>query len=110
MELFCKALKQNLKSKQNLKHKVFVGPAANAGKTGRGTVGIAPLLLPYLQWSPRFGGSRANLVALLRMNLIIPRDLMAWLNKPFTTPPILKTALQPFWLSLDRGQQTEARS
>ncbi|MCP9452624.1 MAG: hypothetical protein NNA23_08060 [Nitrospira sp.] len=93
MELFCKALKQNLKSKQNLKHQVFVGPPRMRGRPGGGTVGIALLLLPYLQWSPRFGGSRANLVALLRMNLIISRDLMAWLDKPFTTPPILKTAL-----------------
>jgi hypothetical protein len=28
-----------------------------------------------------------NLVALLRMNLFAHRDLMAWLNEPFATPP-----------------------
>ena len=41
----------------------------------------------YLQLSSRFGWSLANLVALLRMNLFTHRDLMAWLDKPFATPP-----------------------
>ena len=45
------------------------------------------LLLRYLQLSSRFGWSLANLVALLRMNLFTHRDLMAWLDKPFGTPP-----------------------
>ena len=45
------------------------------------------LLLRYLQVSSRFGWSLANLVALLRLNLFIHRDLMAWLDKPFATPP-----------------------
>ena len=45
------------------------------------------LLLRYLQLSSRFSWSLANLVALLRMNLFTPRDLMAWLDKPFATPP-----------------------
>lgn len=41
----------------------------------------------YLQRSSRFGWSLANLVTLLRMNLFTHRDLMAWLDKPFATPP-----------------------
>ena len=41
----------------------------------------------YLQLSSSFGWSLANLVALLRMNLFTHRDLMAWLNQPFATPP-----------------------
>jgi hypothetical protein len=45
------------------------------------------LLLRYRQLSSRFGWSLANLVALLRMNLFTHRDLMAWLDKPFATPP-----------------------
>ena len=45
------------------------------------------LLLRYLQLSSRFGWSLANLVAMLRMNLFTHRDLMAWLDKPFSTPP-----------------------
>jgi hypothetical protein len=40
-----------------------------------------------LQWTSRFGWSLANLVALLRMNLFTHRDLMAWLDEPFGTPP-----------------------
>lgn len=45
------------------------------------------LLLRDLQQSSRFGRSFSNLVALLRMNLFTHRDLMAWLDKPFATPP-----------------------
>ena len=45
------------------------------------------LLLRYLQMSSRFGWSMANLVALLRMNLFTHRDLMAWIDEPFTAPP-----------------------
>ena len=29
----------------------------------------------------------ANLVALLRMNLFTHRDLMAWIEQPFSIPP-----------------------
>ncbi|MGB9577796.1 MAG: IS4 family transposase [Halothiobacillaceae bacterium] len=81
IELFFKALKQNLKIK------TFVGTSANAVKTQIWTALISMLLLRYLQLSSRFGWSLANLVALLRMNLFTHRDLMAWLNQPFTTPP-----------------------
>ena len=52
------------------------------------------LLLRYLQLSSRFGWSLANLVALLRMNLFTHRDLMAWLDKPFATPPDPQDNLQ----------------
>ena len=45
------------------------------------------LLLRYLQLSSRFCWSLSNLVALLRMNLFTHRDLMAWLDEPFSTPP-----------------------
>lgn len=81
IELFFKALKQNLKIK------TFVGTSANAVKTQIWTALISMLLLRYLQLSSRFGWSLANLVALLRMNLFTHRDLMAWLNEPFGTPP-----------------------
>lgn len=49
---------------------------------------ISMLLLRYMQLSPLFGWSLGNLVALLRMNLFIHRDLMAWLDQPFATPPV----------------------
>jgi len=81
IELFFKALKQNLKIK------TFVGTSANAVKTQLWTALISMLLLRYLQLSSRFGWSLSNLVALLRMNLFTHRDLMAWLDKPFATPP-----------------------
>ena len=81
IELFFKALKQNLKIK------TFVGTSANAVKTQIWTALISMLLLRYLQLSSRFGWSLANLVALLRMNLFTHRDLMAWIDAPFTIPP-----------------------
>ena len=81
IELFFKAIKQNLKIK------TFVGTSANAVKTQIWTALISMLLLRYLQMSSRFGWSLANLVALLRMNLFTHRDLMAWLDQPFATPP-----------------------
>jgi hypothetical protein len=73
--------------KQNLKIKTFVGTSANAVKTQIWTALISMLLLRYLQLSSRFDWSLANLVALLRMNLFTHRDLVAWLNQPFATPP-----------------------
>jgi hypothetical protein len=81
IELFFKALKQNLKIK------TFVGTSANAVKTQIWTALISMLLLRYLQLSSRFGWSLSNLVALLRMNLFTHRDLMAWLDQPFAIPP-----------------------
>ena len=81
IELFFKALKQNLKIK------TFVGTSANAVKTQIWTALIAMLLFRYLQLCSRFGWSLANLVALLRMNLFTHRDLMAWLDQPYAVPP-----------------------
>jgi hypothetical protein len=81
IELFFKALKQNLKIK------TFVGTSANAVKSQIWTALIAMLLFRYLQLCSRFGWSLANLVALLRMNLFTHRDLMAWLDQPYAVPP-----------------------
>lgn len=81
VELFFKALKQNLKIK------TFVGTSANAVKIQVWSALIAMLILRYLQLKSRFGWSLSNLVALLRMNLFTYRDLWSWLNEPFATPP-----------------------
>ena len=81
IELFFKALKQNLKIK------TFVGTTPNAVKIQIWTALISMLLVRYLQPSSRFDWSLANLVALMCMNLFTHRDLMAWLNQPFATPP-----------------------
>ena len=82
VELFFKALKQNLKIK------TFVGTSANALHTQIWTALIAMLLLRYLQLRARFAWSLSNLVALLRMNLFTYRDVWAWLHAPYTTPPV----------------------
>ncbi|HEY6406037.1 MAG TPA: transposase, partial [Ktedonobacteraceae bacterium] len=81
VELFFKALKQNLKIK------TFVGTSPNAVKIQMWSALIAILLLRYMQLKSRFGWSLSNLVALLRMNLFTYRDLWAWLDHPFSTPP-----------------------
>ena len=81
IELFFKALKQNLKIK------TFVGTSANAVHTQIWTALIAMLLLRFLQRSSTFGWSLSNLVALLRMHLFTHRDLMAWLRQPYAAPP-----------------------
>jgi Transposase DDE domain/Domain of unknown function (DUF4372) len=88
VELFFKALKQNLKIK------TFVGTSANALKVQVWTALIAILLLKYLQLRSRFGWSLSNLVALLRMNLFTHRDLWAWLDHPFEGPPTVLLAAQ----------------
>jgi IS4 transposase len=81
IELFFKALKQNVRLK------TFVGTRAFAVKTQIWTALISMLLLRYLQLISRFGWSLSNLVALLRMNPFAHRDLMSCLNEPFATPP-----------------------
>ncbi len=81
IELFFKALKQNLKIK------TFVGTSANAVKTQIWTALIAMLILRFLQLRSKFNWSLSNLVALLRLNLFTHRDLWAWLDKPFDVIP-----------------------
>ena len=81
IELFFKAIKQNLKIK------TFVGTSANAVHIQIWTALIAILLLKYLQMRSRLGWSLSNLVALLRLNLFVHRDLWAWINEPYAPPP-----------------------
>ncbi len=82
IEIFFKALKQNLKIK------TFVGTSANAVKIQIWIALIAMLILRFLQLRSQFGWSLSNLVALLRMNLFTHRDLWTWLNHPFETAPV----------------------
>lgn len=81
IELFFKAIKQNLKIK------TFVGTSANAVKIQVWTALMTMLILRYLQLKSKFAWSLSNLVALLRMNLFTYRDLWAWLDQPFGVPP-----------------------
>jgi len=81
IELFFKALKQNLKVK------TFIGTSANAVHIQIWTALIVMLLLKYLQFSSKLAWALSNLVALLRWNLFTYRDLWQWIDKPFQTPP-----------------------
>ena len=80
IELFFKALKQNLKVK------TFVGTTENAVKTQIWTALIAMLLLKYLQLKSTWSWSLSNLAALFRLNLLTYRDLWAWLDDPYEIP------------------------
>jgi hypothetical protein len=82
IEIFFKALKQNLKIK------TFVGTSSNAVKIQIWTALISMLLMRWLQLRSQFHWSLSNLVALLRMNLFTHRDLWAWLDSPFEVMPI----------------------
>ena len=82
IELFFKALKQYLHVK------TFVGTSANALHIQIWSALIALLIVKYLQVTARFGWSFANLIALLRMNLFVYRDVWVWLNDPFSSPPL----------------------
>lgn len=74
--------------KQNLRVKTFVVTSANALKIQIWTVLIAMLLMKYLQLRATFGWSLSNLVAWLRQQLFVYRDLWIWLNNPFQPPPV----------------------
>jgi hypothetical protein len=84
IELFFKSLKQLLRIK------TFVGTSANALKTQIWIALIAMLVLKYLHLKSQFGWSLSNLVALLRQQLFVYRDLYLWLDTPFQAPPVLE--------------------
>jgi hypothetical protein len=94
IELFFKALKQNLRIK------TFVGTSANALKIQVWTALIAILLIKYLQLKAKFGWSLSNLVALLRQQLFVYRDLWTWLDQPFQAPPSLEPPPEPLQRAL----------
>lgn len=84
VELFFKAIKQNLKIK------TFLGTSANAVHTQIWAALIALLVLRFLQLKSKFKWSLSNLVAILRLQLFVYRDLFAWLDAPFQAPPALE--------------------
>ncbi len=88
IEIFFKALKQNLKVK------TFVGTSENALYIQIWTALLAMLLLKYLQFKSRFRWSLSNLVALLRWNLFTYRDLWQWIDDPFEIPPLMPEPVQ----------------
>ncbi len=83
IELFFKALKQNLKIK------TFVETSENAVNVQIRTALIAMLLLKFLLLKSTWSWSLSNLAAMLRFNLLSYRDLWAWLNAPFKVPIVI---------------------
>ena len=94
IELFFKALKQNLKVKS------FVGTSQNALLIQIWTALIALLLLKWLHHLSQAKWSLSNLASMLRLNLFTYRDLRRWLKNPFGTPPLVPLAEQ---LTLNLG-------
>jgi hypothetical protein len=88
IELFFKALKQNLTVK------TFVGTSENALRIQIWTALIALLLLKWLHHLSKANWSLSNLASLLRLNLFTYRDLSKWLNNPMETPPLVPAAEQ----------------
>lgn len=82
IEIFFKALKQNLKIK------TFIGTTENALRIQIWTALLALLLLKWLHYLSRSAWSFSNLVSLLRLNLFSYRNLWNWLTDPLGTPPI----------------------
>jgi Transposase DDE domain/Domain of unknown function (DUF4372) len=81
IETFFKSIKQLLKLK------TFVGTSEIAVLTQIWTALIVMLLLRWLMLKAAYGWSLSNLVAMLRMQLFVYRDLFAWLDNPFEGPP-----------------------
>jgi len=103
IELFFKAVKQNLKIK------TFVGTSENALRVQIWTALIAILLLKFLQHIAKRGWSLSHLVALLRWNFFAYKDLWQWIEDPFETPPAIPDRYQPCLPGLGLGQPKAVR-
>jgi len=80
IELFFKAIKQNLKIK------TFVGTSENALRIQIWTALIALLLLRWLSHLSHASWSFSNMATMLRLNLFTYRSLHDWLSAPFGQP------------------------
>jgi hypothetical protein len=83
IEIFFKTIKQNLKIK------TFVGTSPNALMIQIWTALIAILILKYLKFRSTFGWSLSNLIAMLRYNLFMYRDLWEWIHNTYEIQPIV---------------------
>ena len=88
IELFFKALKQNLTVK------TFVGTSENALRIQIWTALIALLLLKWLHHLSKANWSLSNLASMLRLNLFTYRELTQWIDNPMGTPPLVPVAEQ----------------
>lgn len=73
--------------KQNLRVRSFLGTTANAVQIQIWTALITMLLLKFLKTLSTFGWSFSNLIAMLRLQLFVYRDLDEWLETPYRPPP-----------------------
>lgn len=90
IETFFKSLKQLLKVK------TFVGTNESAVMTQLWVALIVMLLLRWLKAKSTFDWSLSNLIALLRHQLFVYRDLWSWLNDPYQAPPGIVASEQMF--------------
>jgi uncharacterized protein DUF4372/DDE family transposase len=88
IEVFFKSVKQNLKIKS------FVGTSPNAIYIQIWTALLAMLLLKWLHYLSKAKWSLSNLAAMLRLNLFSYRELLSWLDHPFSTPPLTPVLTQ----------------
>ena len=98
IELFFKAIKQNLRIK------TFVGTSKNALYTQIWTALIAILMLKIMALRSKLGWSLSTLVALLRWNLFAYRDLWEWVDNPYGPPPLEDLFEQPSLFDSALGQ------
>ena len=93
IELFFKALKQNLTLKN------FVGSTPNALETQIWTALIAILLLKWLHYMSQCRSRLSTLASTLRLNLFAYRELKNFLDNPWEPPrgPPLPAQLRPTW-------------
>ncbi|CAO0822912.1 transposase [Desulfarculales bacterium] len=88
IELLFKALKQTLKVK------TFVGTNSNALEIQNWTALIVLLLLKRLHHLSLAAWSLSNLAAMLRLNFFTYRELRAWLQHSYHTPPLMPEQAQ----------------
>ena len=83
IELFFKALKQNLKVK------TFIGTSRNALLIQIWTALLALVVLKWLHYLSKAGWSFSNMAVMTRLNLFTYRNLREWLDEPYATPPVI---------------------
>lgn len=88
IELFFKAIKQNLKIK------TFIGTTENALRIQIWTALLALVLMKWLHFLSKADWSFSNLASLLRLNLFSYRHLRDWIDDPYGTPPVIPEPLQ----------------
>src|SRR5258707_5432618 len=79
---------------QSFLHPRFVGTSENALRMQLWTALVAILLLQSLHHLSKAKWSLSNLASMLRLNLFTYRDLTAWLDHPFGTPPTFPESQQ----------------